>query len=370
MGTSYDYRVRAVNGSGMGPWSTSNSGTAAALPSAVTMVNIEIISATGSLVVTWTPANGNGNLVTHYNVRYARNVQGTEAWRSKRVTASALPTTVITGLSAGPHIIGITAVNPVGSSDETMTAGHYSPGFALAAPSSVTAVPSTIGNVAGNMIDVTWSAVANAVGYQVEYLVAVSSDQLSLGNPASPWSILDPVSVMGATVKVVGLDTVNTFDAAAARKATIGDLTEGATYVVRVRAVTQGQVSGEPAGDALPGTPGFSAPVKAEGSPSTPPADVDVVQPEKTTTLKVTWNPSDNARAEEVTGYLVTWYPTLTSVTGNRGNATVAADAKSYDITGLTAIGREITVVVSAVNEIGVGAAATAVTAKLTPPTT
>ena len=56
---------------------------------------------------------------------------------------------------------------------------------------------------------------------------------------------------------------------------------------------------------------------------------------------------------------------------GNRGSATVAGDAKSYDITGLTAIGQQISVVVAAVNEIGVGAGNDpAVTVPLTPATT
>ena len=108
-GTSYDYRVRAMNASGPGPWSTFASGTAAALPAAVVGANIDVIPAHGSLVVTWTPAVGNGNDVTHYNVRYAQNVTGNEAWRSQRVTASALPTTVIRGLANGqPYVIGIT----------------------------------------------------------------------------------------------------------------------------------------------------------------------------------------------------------------------------------------------------------------------
>ena len=352
-GTSYDYRVRATNGSGMGPWSTSASGTAAALPSAVDAARMDIIAGNRSLTLTWTAAAGNGNDVTHYNLRYARNVEGIEAWSStRRVNASALPTTTISGLANGvPYIVGITAVNTVGSSDETQTAGDNRPTFAVGAPSSVTAVPSAMGNTSGDMLDVTWSAVSNAVGYVVERI-----DTTADPSEDASWTAVAPGD---SSSKTVGDDEVVTFDATKARKATVTGLTKGDTYVVRVRAVTQGQLAGQPSGPALRGTPGFSAPVKAEGTPGMAPDITSFTQVEKTTTLRVVWTPPSDAQAERVTGYLVTWYPTSSSVVGNRGSVTVAADAKSYDITGLSAIGSDFTVVVSAVNKIGVGASAT-----------
>ncbi len=345
-GTSYDYRVRALNGVGDGgPWSTFASGAPAGLPGAVVLANIEIISATGSLVLTWNAAAGNGNDVTHYNVRYARNVQGIEAWSSpRRVNASALPTTTLGGLANGvPYVVGITAVNPVGSSMETQTNTNPRPTFAVAGPSSVTAVPSPMNNTSGENIDVTWSAVANVSAYQVEYL-AVTAD------PSAAWS---PVAPGADAAKTIGGTAY--FDGAKARKVTIGSLTEGTTYVVRVRPVTQPLIGGVPQDSATIGTPGFSAPVKAASTPETAPGNVAVSQPEKTTTLRVTWTPPADAQTEGVTGYKVTWYPTASTVVGNRGSATVAADAKSYDITGLTAIGQGFTVTVAAVNKIGVG---------------
>ncbi len=352
-GTSFDYRVRAINASGNGPWSAWASGiAAAALPGKVNVANIEIIPGSGSLTLTWTPAVGKGNDVTHYNVRYARNVQGIERWMSAgRVNASALPTKTITGLSNGvPYVVGITAVNAVGSSGEVETDGIDRPTHAMAAPRSVTAVPSATMNTDGRMIDVTWSAVANAVGYQVQYISTTS-------NPKGGWMTVDPTSITGAAVKQVGTDDLATFDAAKARKVTIGGLDEGTTYVVRVQAVTQGTVGGKSAGRALLGTPGFSAPVKAESTPATAPVITSFSQVDKTTTLRVAWTAPTNARTEGVTGYLVTWYPTATQVVGNRGSATVAADATSYDITGLTAFGQSITVTVAPVNKIGVGMA-------------
>ena len=360
-GTSYDYRVRALNGVGDGgPWSTSASGAPAGLPGGVVRDNIEIISGNGSLILTWNAALGNGSDVTHYNLRYARNIQGVERWSStRRVNASALPTYTISGLANGvPYVVGITAVNPVGSSLETQTITNPAPTFAVAGPSSVTAVPSPMGNTTGTNIDVTWSAVANVSAYQVEYRAVTVS-------PATPWS---PVVPTGTSIK--GIGGVDYFDAAQARKVTIAGLDEGTTYVVRVRPVTQPLVGGAPQDTATVGTPGFSAPVEAASTPETAPTLVSFAQVDKTTTLRVVWtHPPDAQTTEGVTSYLVTWYPTSTAVLGNRGSATVAADAKSYDITGLTAIGQNFTVVVAPVNEIGVGASATD-TEDLTPATT
>ena len=381
-GTSFDYRVRTVNRAGSGLWSEFASGTAAALPDQVALDTIEVISGPGSLTLTWNNPAGNGNGPTHYNVRYARNVQGVEAWSStRRVNRSALPTTVISGLSAGPHTVGITAVNDVGSSDETQTSGGHSPAFALAAPSSVTAVPSALMNTTGSRLDVTWSGVSNALGYTVEYINTAL-------NPvtAANWLAVDPLRAAGvacdpAVEGAVDLDPgcrtvggTNHFDPRV-RKATviglpdISDHTTGAlTYVVRVRAVTQNQQGGQGVGPALPGVPGFAVPVKAVNTPDSAPLTPAVAQVPKTTTLRVEWSPPLDHLVEGVTGYKVTWYPTLSTVVGNRGSANVGADAGSYNITGLNAFFQEITVVVAAVNKIGTGTATAGQTVTLLPP--
>ncbi|MCQ3814602.1 MAG: fibronectin type III domain-containing protein [Acidimicrobiia bacterium] len=248
-GASWDYRVRATNPTGDGPWSDWASGTPAGLPNAVVPGNIEVIPESGSLVVTWTPPASNGSDITHYNVWWARNATGNEPVAGSRVVAASVrPTTVITGLSSGPHIIGIIAVNGVGFSGQTTTDGTHSPTFATAAPTAVTA--------------------------------------------------------------------------------------------------------------------------KAEATPETPVVGLTVVQPPKTTTVRVTWTVNAaNAKMEGVTGYQVVWYPVDPRVAGNRGNMTVPADARSFDIAGLTAVGEQITVGVSPVNKIGVGVPARG-THTLTPATT
>ena len=365
-GTSYDYRVRARNGTevaNLGPWSDTGSGTAAALPSPVTQANIEIIPGNRSLTLTWTPAAGNGSAVTHYLVRYVRNETGRESWSSQaRVPASALPTYTITGLANGvPYAVEITAVNDVGSSTATTTGGNDRPTSVRPAPTTVTAAPlGTDDNTDGDMLTVTWSAVTGAVGYVVEYLTAASSATPPvLGNPAAPWTPVDPTGKTPPVDKTVGDDSVATFDATKPRMATIGSLSEGETYVVRVRAVTQALLGGVPSGNALLGLPGFSDPVKAAATPATAPTVATPTQVPKTRTVRVTWTPSANAVTEGVTGYKITWYPTSAAVRGNSGSASVDADARSHDITGLSAVGQAITIIVTPVNDIGDGTEAT-----------
>ena len=357
------------------------------LPDPVVPETIEIIPGTGSLTLTWKEPSGNGNDVTHYNLRYARNVELVPWSSTRRVAASALPTYRITGLSSGPHIVEITAVNSVGSSTKATTGGRDSPAFAVAAPSSVTAVPAARENTLGDKITVKWSAVSNALGYRVEY-IDTTEDPATAAN----WMAVDPQRNANLPCDPANTDDTdvdpncktiggsNFFDARV-REATVTGLpdislhtTPVGTYVVRVRAVTQGTLGGQASGDPQLGNPGFSAPVKAENTPDTAPtqpaADA-VVQVPKTTTLRVVWTPPADARAEGVTNYKVTWYPISSTVVGNRGSATVAGDAKSYDITGLTAIGERFTIEVAAVNEVGVGAPVTFTqpeTAPLLPP--
>ena len=362
-GTSFDYRIRAVNANGMGPWSTFASGVAAALPSPVTRANIEVIPGNRSLTLTWTPAASNGSDVTHYLVRHVRNETGREGWSSQtRVAASALPTHTITGLTNGvPYAVEIIAVNDVGSSGETQTGGADRPTSVRPAPSTVTAEPlGTADNTDGDMLTVTWSAVPDAAGYVVEYLAANNAAGTAPGNPNTAWTRVNPAAQTPSVAKTVGDDSVATFDAAQPRKATIdlGAGVEGATYVVRVRVVTQGLLGGVASGNAMFGVPGFSDPVKAAGTPDTAPTVAAPSQVPKTRTVRVQWTPPSDAVTEGITGYKITWYPTSAAVRGNSGSTSLDADARSYDITGLSAVGQAITIIVTSVNEIGDGNAA------------
>ncbi|MCY4457947.1 MAG: fibronectin type III domain-containing protein, partial [Acidimicrobiaceae bacterium] len=367
-GTSYDYRVRAKNGTGngdVGPWSAWVSGAAEGLPDPVDVNNIEVIGANRSLVVTWTPPASNGSDITRYVVQYGPNRTAADLTRplttfSTSVAATALPTVTITGLENGvPYIVGITPVNGVGSARQVLTAGSDTPMVATAAPATVTAVADpTRANTGATLINVTWSAVPNVVAYKVEYLDVANS-------PDSTWQ---PVSATGTSASTVALASGSTgtyFNAAATRSATItvnaGTATARPTYVVRVLPVTQALVGGNPSGNGIEGTPGFSAPVKAEATPATPVTGLTAAQLPKTTTVRVTWTvntattPAEIAEAAGITGYLVNWYPLSTQVPGNRGRMTVAADARSFDITGLTAIDQDFAVTVSPVNAIGTG---------------
>lgn len=374
-GTSYDYQVRARNGAtadaGLGPWSTFASGTAASLPAAVNADSVEVIGGHNSLTLTWTAPASNGSDITHYLLRYARNQTGNELWSSAaRVPASLLPTYTITGLANGvPYTVELTAVNAVGRSETatTVPTGTNRPTAALPKPTTVTAKPASTGNTDGASATVTWSAVPNALGYIVEWLIVT-------GDPSVAWTNVPAPTGSGVTTPPTG--ATGAFDPAKPRTVTFSGLTAGSSYVVRVRAYTQDRdaaVTGGFTGPALLGVPGFSAPFKAAGAPGTAPSDLAVTQVENTKTLRVTWTPFTGAAAEGITGYQVTWTaPGAVLDPGSRGTMRVTgANAKTFDITTLanTPVGTTITVTVAAVNAIGVGTASGPETHDLTAPT-
>ena len=352
-GTSYDYRVRATGtrpdpatpGSTVpasGPWSAAASGTATNVPLAALSANILVVENAGSLTLAWTPADGNGSEVTSYSLSYRRSPNtGYNPWRSAgSVAGSLLPTKTITGLAnAQQYQIVIYTHNAQGRSLTSAGAfGTPQAGNAgLAAPTVKTVVVPVVnddGTVGAPRIDVTWSAVSRATSYTVEYMLVLDGEGANPGNPVTgPWTNVVPLPRTTSAV--------------------IPGLAPNATYVVRVQAATP------------LGRYGFSAATKAAVPPSTAPTEVDVVQIAGTTTLRVNWLSlnATNAANQGVTGYKVSWAPTNSQVTGNRGSATVTAPAiagngmpMSYDITGLTAIGQAIRVTVQAVNDIGAGA--------------
>ena len=366
-GTSFDFRVLAVNAAGNGPWSDPGSGTAASLPSAVAQGNIDVQPGNGILTVAWTPPAANGAEITHYELRYTANSNTENAFWStpQRVAASALPNFTFRPRSASEqYFIGIRAVNRHGESRWTNTPGSDQPGgsLLLPAPTTVTAEPdSTKDNTLGNMITVTWSAVRGARGYVIEHLTAKNQDGSAPDNPISGWVRQTPPSGDQVTL---GIDNrVVAYHPEVERKVTI-DLASGSTVddviAVRVRAVTHRvNAQGNASSPAMFGTPGFATPVKTAATPATAVTAVSAVQPDKTTILRVTWTAGTTTAEEDekVTKYRITWYPTSASVRGNSGSAEVAVDAaKRYDITGLTAFGVPITIIVAPVNEIGDGA--------------
>ena len=144
--------------------------------------------------MTWVePADG-GSDITHYLVRYARDVTHNEPYSSDIRVNAPLTRVNLTGLAVGiPYVIQIQAVNGIGTGPDTgdgtdLTTDDFTKmgltGLYPSAPASVTAVPKAPevgedGEVVyagdGTRLTVTWSKVTqtNGTGPVVSYVVEV-----------------------------------------------------------------------------------------------------------------------------------------------------------------------------------------------------
>ncbi|MFN0098684.1 MAG: beta strand repeat-containing protein [Gemmatimonadaceae bacterium] len=230
-GTTYQVRLRAVNGIGASAASAAVAGTPQATISVPGAPTIGTITAGNTqLSVAFTaPASNGGAAITNYE--YSTDNGSTWAPRSPSGTASPL---VITGLTNGTtYQVRLRAVNSAG-------AGAASAAVAGTpqAPISVPGAP-TIGTItAGNtQLSVAFTAPASNGGAAItnyEY----STDNGSTWTPRSPSSTASPLVITG--------------------------LTNGATYQVRLRAVNSAGAGASSA--AVSGTP--QSPITVPGAPT------------------------------------------------------------------------------------------------------
>ena len=343
-GRSYDVRVQAQNDmdpntAGVqpqaGPFGV-GSGTPATLPAVVSSVTV--VPGYTSLDVLWAtlPTDHNGSDITHYLVRYARDVTHNEPFSSDRRVNAPLTRINLTGLAVGiDHVIQIQAVNGIGTGPNAETDFPGMTSLYPNAPASVTAVPKApvleidgyVGD--GTMLTVTWSKVTqtNGTGPVTSYIVETYNTTDPTGLPTLP-SSWNPT-----TFQVADLTDLK------------GDVTveDGDTYLVRVRAVAGAEGS---YGYLAAGT------VTAAGVPTAPENVMAEVDDAPTSTVNVSWDSISETSETDVTGYVVTWFNNTNMVTGSRGSAAVSgAGSGMYAITGLNTGTYTVTVV--KVNHVG-----------------
>jgi hypothetical protein len=331
-GASHDIRVQAVNDSNpdtpavepqAGPYGV-GSGTPATLPGEVAAATTDVVPGYTSLDVLWVEPATNGSDITHYLVRYARNVTGNEPFSSDRRVNAPLTRVNLTGLAVGiPYVIQIQAINGIGTGPNPAADFTGSTGLYPNAPTSVTAVPKVDGD--GTMLTVTWSKVTQTNGtglvasYMVEVFATMAGNTVWVQTP-----VADPTDT-----------TVN-----------VSSVVAGTMYLVRVRAIASTGAMGS--NGYLLGT------VTAAGVPAAPETVAAVIDSITNTTVNVTWDSVPEMELEDTTttGYVVTWSNFTNPVTGSRGAASVSgAGTGEYTITGLNP--GQYTVTVQAVNHVG-----------------
>ena len=251
-GTSYDVRVRAHNSDGHGPWATGSDTpeSVPGLPSNLSVSPQAVSSVGGTLAVSWLePTEDGGRSIDRYDVEY-RGTSSQNSWSSAGTVDAGDPLeSAIDGLDNGTsYDVRVSAHNRVGNGGwESASAKPYrvpdEPGMVVAAPRN-------------RGLTVTWDEPADDGGdrvssYDVEYRAESAGSWRPVRSASSP-------------------------------EASIGSLTNGDTYLVRVRARN---VAG-------PG-PWAQTTATPIGPPDAP-DDLAVRQGEEPGQLVVAWSPPEN----------------------------------------------------------------------------
>ena len=318
-GVSFDVRVRATNdhdGDGStnnptptegGPWAMT-SAAPATQPASIgadefdSEANIDIEPGFKLLTVTWNPPDDGGTPITHYLLNYAEGDTG-QFETDIRVDAPAHRHT-ITGLDDGTtYFVVIRAVNAVGTGEYSQEISGYTSAVPPA-PGTVTATAPRVnsdgspGN--GTELTITWSPVTRTnggppiTGYEVQYRRLADPDKPvpDARYSAHVWKTVD-----GDT------ETAGTDFPLGALTAQVQGLEEGASYQVRVRAVTR---------SGFVGTSGYAPIVKTAGVPTNVSIFAvrinDAPANEPDNTKIITWDSSGQG-LNGVTSYKIRWFP-------------------------------------------------------------
>ena len=177
-GTSYVFRVHAVNSMGAGP---NSAASAAVVPATVPGPPTAVSGARGNARVTvkWkAPASTGGSAITGYVVTA---YVGSTA--KKAVTVGNVSTATVTGLTNGTsYVFRVHAVNSMG-------AGPNSAASAAAVPATVPGPPTAVSGARGNArVTVKWKAPASTggsaiTGYVVTaYVGSTAKKAVTVGN--------------------------------------------------------------------------------------------------------------------------------------------------------------------------------------------
>jgi titin len=309
-GTSYAFRVLAVNGGGAG--SASAPDVAVPFAAASGVRNLLATAADGQMTASWlAPSSNGGSAISSYRVAYSTD--GGATFSADVVVTGT--TAVITGLTNGTAVVVRVIPVNAGGNGTAVTSVPATPRTVAGASTSVVA---TAGN---GQVSLTWVAPTDnggsaITGYHVERAVG----------SAGPWTRI-------ATIATTSYVTTG--------------LTNGTTYAFRVLATNS-------AGAGAATESVLATPSTTPGAPTT------VATNAGDGFVTLTWAaPSSNG------GAIVTSYLIEKSTDGATWTTSATTSARDFTVTGL-ANGTAYRFRVSAVNAAGTGASAQA-SATVTP---
>ncbi len=312
-GTSYVFRVAAVNAAGTGTYS---SASASATPRTVSDAPSSVVATAGNgqVSLSWTvPESNGGSAVTDYSIEYSTDAS---AWTSFSDGTSTLRAATVTDLTNGvAYYFRVSAINLVGTSSASAPSSPVTP---LTVPTAPTITQITTGNA---LLTVVFSAAGDGgnpiTTYQYSTDGGATWQTRAVGSTSSPL-IISALSTNGTTA-----------------------LSNGTTYSVQLRAVNSaGTGSASTSTTATPTTvPG--APTSVSSSPGASAIDLE-------------WTAPTSHGGAAVSDYLI-------EMSTNGGSTwTTFSDGVSItpsaSVTGLTN-GTQYIFRVSAVNSVGTGVA-------------
>lgn len=208
-GTSYDIQLKAVNGNGVGPASSTITATPSTTPSAPS--SLSTTPGDGQLSISFTQSSTGGSPITNYQY----SINGGTSFTAFSPAQTSSPV-VITGLTNGvSYNVRLIAVNSIGNSSASSTTTGTPAGDLPGAPTGLSAVA---GNLGAYILFTPGSSGSSAIS-NYEY----SIDGGSTFTAFSPAQTFSPVYISGltnSTLYSVQLKAVNSSGAGTASATT------------------------------------------------------------------------------------------------------------------------------------------------------
>jgi alpha-tubulin suppressor-like RCC1 family protein len=305
-GTSYTYYLRAINANGNGATSlTSVTATPRTTPAAPT--DLSATEGNGQVTITFTAGAANGSAITNYQY----SADGSSNWTAvSSTTATITSPAVITGLTYQTYTIYLRAVNGAGNGAASATSVTATPYLVPDAP--------TMNSVVLGDQSATINFTAGAENGR-----AITNYQYTCSSTGTDsWTTLDPASTTSPII--------------------VSNLTNGATYSVKLKAISSA------------GSSAASAPQSV--TPATAPA-----APTITSVTAGNYKATINITANATNGSAISNYKYTCSSTGADNWITCSPESASTTIV-VTGLSNETlySVKVIAVNGVGDSAASSA----------
>ena len=212
-GTTYQFKVRAVNAIGNGAESAASDAVVpATTPPAPSKPTVS--RGNGSVTLTWTSNGNGGSAITKWQYRQKADTGSYGAWTDIPGSGPATTSYTVTGLTNGiAYQFKVRAVNDVGNGAESAESASVTPATTPPAPSKPTVSP---GN---RSVTLTWSS----TGTGGSPITKWQYQQKAGNGPWGPWTDICKTS------EDTNCPNTTTY--------TVTGLTNGTTYQFKVRAV-------------------------------------------------------------------------------------------------------------------------------------